>query len=149
MTHGSCLTGQLSKPAYIVGIRRSLNDQTQLLTNAMGWQWGYFAFMAIESLGGSQLWERLLYVLTDAHRRAMFAPLLPAEPHKLCPGAPAHRLSSSALLWPSTGCPWRCRDRLGLQRLLFGPRAQLPRYAWQEPCPKNLSQLSVLYVHIH
>ncbi|KAK9837120.1 hypothetical protein WJX81_004022 [Elliptochloris bilobata] len=32
--------------------------------------WGYFAFMAIESLEGSQLWERLLYILTDAPKRA-------------------------------------------------------------------------------
>lgn len=32
--------------------------------------WGYFAFMAIESLPGSQLWDRLLLLLTDPSRRA-------------------------------------------------------------------------------
>ncbi len=37
-------------------------------------QWGYFAFMAIESLGGSQLWERLLFVCTNAAQRAKCAP---------------------------------------------------------------------------
>ena len=31
--------------------------------------WGYFAFMALESLQGSQFWERLLYLLTDPARR--------------------------------------------------------------------------------
>jgi hypothetical protein len=31
--------------------------------------WGYFAFMAVESLPGSQLWERLLLLLTDSKRR--------------------------------------------------------------------------------
>jgi hypothetical protein len=38
-------------------------------------QWGYFAFMAIESLGGSQLWERLLFVCTNAAQRAKCAPV--------------------------------------------------------------------------
>ena len=31
--------------------------------------WSYFAFMAFESLPGSQLWERLLLLLTDPRRR--------------------------------------------------------------------------------
>ena len=31
--------------------------------------WGYFAFMALESLQGSQFWERLLYLLTDPAKR--------------------------------------------------------------------------------
>jgi hypothetical protein len=31
--------------------------------------WGYFVFMAVESLAGSQLWERLLLLLTDPKRR--------------------------------------------------------------------------------
>ena len=30
--------------------------------------WGYFAFMAIESLPGSQLWDRTLLLLTDPKR---------------------------------------------------------------------------------
>ena len=31
--------------------------------------WGYFAFMALESLSGSQFWERLLYMITDPSKR--------------------------------------------------------------------------------
>lgn len=31
--------------------------------------WGYFIFMAVESLTGSQLWERCLLLLTDPRKR--------------------------------------------------------------------------------
>lgn len=31
--------------------------------------WGYFAFMAIESLPGNQCWERILYLFTAPSRR--------------------------------------------------------------------------------
>ena len=31
--------------------------------------WGYFAFMALESLAGSQFWERLVYLVTDPAKR--------------------------------------------------------------------------------
>ena len=31
--------------------------------------WGYFAFMAIESLPGNQFWERILYLFTAPSRR--------------------------------------------------------------------------------
>ena len=31
--------------------------------------WGYFAFMAIESLPGNQFWERLLLLFTSPSRR--------------------------------------------------------------------------------
>ena len=31
--------------------------------------WGYFAFMAIESLPGNQFWERILLILTAPNRR--------------------------------------------------------------------------------
>jgi hypothetical protein len=46
------------------------------LTPAIRWLptavlWGYFAFMAIESLPGSQLWERTLLLMTDPRRRYM------------------------------------------------------------------------------
>ena len=34
--------------------------------------WGYFAFMAAESLPGSQLWDRTLMLLTDPRRRYLF-----------------------------------------------------------------------------
>jgi hypothetical protein len=33
--------------------------------------WGYFAFMAIDSLPGSQLWERTLLLGTDPTRRGL------------------------------------------------------------------------------
>lgn len=33
--------------------------------------WGYFAFMAVESLPGSQFWDRLLLMITDPARRAV------------------------------------------------------------------------------
>ena len=38
--------------------------------------WGYFAFMALESLNGSQFWERLLYLVTDPAKRYRCALLL-------------------------------------------------------------------------
>jgi hypothetical protein len=31
--------------------------------------WGYFVFMAVESLAGSQLWERLLMMMIDPQQR--------------------------------------------------------------------------------
>jgi hypothetical protein len=31
--------------------------------------WGYFIFMAVKSLEGSQLWERLLLLVTDPKKR--------------------------------------------------------------------------------
>ncbi|KAE9587402.1 putative bicarbonate transporter [Lupinus albus] len=34
--------------------------------------WGYFAFMAIESLPGNQFWERILYLFTSPSRRYMY-----------------------------------------------------------------------------
>ncbi len=30
---------------------------------------GYFAYMALESLPGNQLWERFLLLFSDPHRR--------------------------------------------------------------------------------
>jgi boron transporter len=35
--------------------------------------WGYFAHMSLESLPGSEFWERALLLLTDRHKR--FAPM--------------------------------------------------------------------------
>ena len=32
--------------------------------------WGYFAYMALESLPGSQFWDRILLVFTDPRIRA-------------------------------------------------------------------------------
>lgn len=37
--------------------------------------WGYFAFMAIESLPGNQFWERILYLLTAPSRRYKSVPI--------------------------------------------------------------------------
>ena len=37
--------------------------------------WGYFAFMALESLQGSQFWERLLWLLTDPGQRYRYLPM--------------------------------------------------------------------------
>lgn len=39
----------------------------QIPTSAL---WGYFAFMALESLPGSQFWERLCLLVADARQRA-------------------------------------------------------------------------------
>lgn len=49
--------------------------------------WGYFAFMAVESLPGSQLWDRTLLLLTDPSKRAVLlemghAPYLETVPFK-------------------------------------------------------------------
>lgn len=33
--------------------------------------WGYFMYMAVESLEGSQLWERLQFILTDPKKRVL------------------------------------------------------------------------------
>lgn len=38
--------------------------------------WGYFAFMAIESLPGNQCWDRILLLFTAPGRRYKYAPLL-------------------------------------------------------------------------
>ena len=43
--------------------------------------WGYFAFMALESLGGSQFWERLVYLMTDPAKRYRRVDLLGATLH--------------------------------------------------------------------
>lgn len=36
--------------------------------------WGYFAFMAIESLPGNQFWERILLLFTAPSRRYKYIP---------------------------------------------------------------------------
>jgi len=35
--------------------------------------WGYFAYMAADSLPGSQFWDRLLLLFTDSRKRYMCA----------------------------------------------------------------------------
>ena len=41
--------------------------------------WGYFAYMALESLPGSEFWERVLLLGTDKRRRCEIPP--PPPPH--------------------------------------------------------------------
>lgn len=50
--------------------------------------WGYFAFMALESLPGSQFWDRLLLLVTDPRKRALLlerahAPYLETVPFRV------------------------------------------------------------------
>jgi len=55
--------------------------------------WGYFAFMAIESLGGMQFWERLLLLGTDPSRWVVHPPtcyLLPGGACMLRVGGQGH-----------------------------------------------------------
>lgn len=54
-----------------LGITLACMPAIRLVPNAL--LWGYFAFMAIESLPGSQLWDRTLLLLTDP---AMYAGFL-------------------------------------------------------------------------
>ena len=39
--------------------------------------WGYFAFMAIESLPGNQFWERILLLFTAPSRRYKYVSVFP------------------------------------------------------------------------
>jgi boron transporter len=50
-----------------VGALLAATPAIRLLPTAV--LWGYFAFMALESLPGSQLWDRTLLLLTDPKRR--------------------------------------------------------------------------------
>ena len=50
-----------------VGVLLACTPAIRLLPTAV--LWGYFAFMALESLPGSQLWDRTLLLLTDPKRR--------------------------------------------------------------------------------
>lgn len=45
--------------------------------------WGYFAFMAIESLPGNQFWERILLLFTAPSRRYKYAAVLSPQPQFL------------------------------------------------------------------
>jgi len=72
----ACLQRALSAPALCEGPIDDVRVGVSVMLNTAPCraQWGYFAFMAIESLGGSQLWERLLFVCTNAAQRARCAP---------------------------------------------------------------------------
>ena len=46
--------------------------------------WGYFAYMALESLPGSEFWDRILLVFTDHRKRcASSSPPCPPRPPPL------------------------------------------------------------------
>jgi hypothetical protein len=53
--------------SLLLAVCLGITPAIQLIPTAV--LWGYFIFMAAESLAGSQLWERLLVVLTDPQRR--------------------------------------------------------------------------------
>lgn len=56
--------------AALVGVCVFASPALRLLPSAV--LWGYFAFMAVEALEGSQLWQRTLLLATDpGHRRRM------------------------------------------------------------------------------
>ena len=71
---------QSSRPAVPAGLLQSLlvavclglTMVLRLIPSAV--LWGYFAFMALESLKGSQFWERLVYLATDPAKRYRCAP---------------------------------------------------------------------------
>ena len=53
--------------SLLVAVCLGLTMVIRLIPSAV--LWGYFAFMALESLGGSQFWERLVYLMTDPAKR--------------------------------------------------------------------------------
>ncbi|KAK9917031.1 hypothetical protein WJX75_000146 [Coccomyxa subellipsoidea] len=53
--------------SLLVGMCLGLTMAIRLIPSAV--LWGYFAFMALESLAGSQFWDRLLYLATDPAKR--------------------------------------------------------------------------------
>ena len=57
--------------SLLVAVCLGLTMVLRLIPSAV--LWGYFAFMALESLNGSQFWERLLYLVTDPAKRYRLA----------------------------------------------------------------------------
>ena len=55
--------------SLLVAVCLGLTMMLRLIPSAV--LWGYFAFMALESLRGSQFWERLVYLVTDPAKRYM------------------------------------------------------------------------------
>ena len=58
--------------SLLVAVCLGLTMVLRLIPSAV--LWGYFAFMALESLKGSQFWERLVYLVTDPAKRYRCAP---------------------------------------------------------------------------
>ena len=54
-----------STPAAM--LRTGITPGLKLIPSAV--LWGYFAYMAADSLPGSQFWDRLLLVFTDPRKR--------------------------------------------------------------------------------
>ena len=55
------MTGLLQ--SALVGACLGITPAIKLIPTAV--LWGYFAYMGLESLPGSQFWDRLLLLLTD------------------------------------------------------------------------------------
>ena len=53
--------------SMLVGACLGITPALQRIPTAV--VWGYFAYMALDSLPGSQFWDRLLLLLTDPKRR--------------------------------------------------------------------------------
>ena len=58
--------------SLLVAVCLGLTMVLRLIPSAV--LWGYFAFMALESLKGSQFWERMIYLATDPAKRYRCAP---------------------------------------------------------------------------
>ena len=58
--------------SLLVAVCLGLTMVLRLIPSAV--LWGYFAFMALESLKGSQFWERLVYLVTDPAKRFRCVP---------------------------------------------------------------------------
>jgi hypothetical protein len=48
-------------------LRAGITPGLKLIPSAV--LWGYFAYMAADSLPGSQFWDRLLLIFTDPRKR--------------------------------------------------------------------------------
>eukprot|EP01024_Parvocaulis_polyphysoides_P025948 TRINITY_DN2361_c0_g1_i1.p1 TRINITY_DN2361_c0_g1~~TRINITY_DN2361_c0_g1_i1.p1 ORF type:complete len:435 (+),score=39.64 TRINITY_DN2361_c0_g1_i1:71-1375(+) len=91
------------------------------LTPAIKWipqsvLWGYFAYMAIESLPGSQFWDRLLLILTDRKKRFQLletthAPYLETVPFRVVVWFTLFQLTYMLMVW---GVTWA-----GIAGILF------------------------------
>eukprot|EP01023_Acetabularia_acetabulum_P014923 TRINITY_DN17251_c0_g2_i6.p1 TRINITY_DN17251_c0_g2~~TRINITY_DN17251_c0_g2_i6.p1 ORF type:complete len:696 (-),score=126.85 TRINITY_DN17251_c0_g2_i6:405-2492(-) len=78
--------------------------------------WGYFAYMALESLPGSQFWDRLLLIITDRKKRfklleTTHAPYLETVPFRVIVWFTLFQLAYMCMVW---GVTWA-----GIAGILF------------------------------
>jgi boron transporter len=59
--------------------------------------WGYFAYMSLESLPGSEFWDRILLALTDKRRRC--------DCHAACVRTCRRNTGSAVALWQALILP--------------------------------------------